>query len=582
MLQQLVHMIALSIVCIVWGIPVLLIWKTTINRDDFWYRSFASLLSFLFFCGCIILGLLSSWVNLIGTLHFLYLAIPTLLLIGYLIFFKSDNLKQIFGHLLKQNVLFNWVNGLFVFVSILVFLLLSSLQPVNGDTQLYHLQVIRWQHEYGSVPGIVNLYPRLGLNSNWLNLISWFYLPSLKSENFTYLNAAFVTWFFIWLFSTWYFHLKQMRVRRSSRVLSCFYFLFLVYGLFDWQLFRDSANSTNFDFPVNAFLFIIFSYFIESAVIGNTRSNFSMPLLFFCFALVGFKFSGVFIFILMAYYLFSLHSLSKWVTTALIGLLFLIPIVVRNYITTGYPFFPGTLSISAPDWQFPRALAQRFYTYILLSNKFYNHRLSFAFSHHTTTLDWIPYWWQGILLKHKIVLVLALSSLAFFFTKPSIVADYARLKYLVIILMLMIAGWFFTAPDPGRFGYGILLTGAFLFLSVFASALFHPRVYQGLLIITTFTMCYYLFEKSRGLHFSDYWNAPASNQNPGYSIIKSGEIDFHLPNKVNNNSDYLCYFTPLPCVTQDNPYLEPRGKTIIKGFRMKPIPDSSFILNYNY
>ena len=95
MLQQLVHMIALSIVCIVWGIPVLLIWKTTIDRDDFWYRSFASLLSFLFFCGCIIVGLLSSWVNLIGTLHFLYLAIPTLLLIGYLIFFKSDNLKQI-------------------------------------------------------------------------------------------------------------------------------------------------------------------------------------------------------------------------------------------------------------------------------------------------------------------------------------------------------------------------------------------------------------------------------------------------------------------------------------------------------
>jgi hypothetical protein len=581
MLQQFLHIIVVSIVCIIWGVPVLLIWKRTIDRDDFWYRTVAARLSFLFFCGCVVISLLSSWASLIGPLHFLYLTIPTLLVFGYLIFFKSNTLKQIFPRVIIQNVSFNWVNAVFVFVTIVVFLLLSSLQPVNGDTQLYHLQVIRWQHEYGSVPGIVNLYPRLGLNSNWLSVISWFYLPSVKNENFTYLNSAFVMWFFIWLFSTWHFYFKQMSERKSSQVLACFYFLFLIYGLFDWQLFRDAANSTNFDFLVNAFLFIIFSYFIESVVNGIER-KFSALLLFFCFALVGFKFSGIFIFILIAYYLLSLRSLSKWMLTGLIGLLFLVPVVLRSYITTGYPFFPATVTISTPDWQFPSAMAQRFYSYILLSNKFYNHRLSFAFSHHTTTLDWIPYWWNGILLKHKVVLFLALSSLTLFFVKPSTVADYSRLKHLVTVMLLMIAGWFFTAPDPGRFGYGVLLTTAFLFLSIFTSALFHRRLYQGVLIITTITMCYYVFQKSRGVHFSQYWATPVSNESPGYSNIKSAEIDLHLPDKVNDNSDYRCYFTPLPCITQDNPYLEARGKTINKGFRMKPITDSSFILKYNY
>jgi hypothetical protein len=579
MLQQLLHMILVSIVCIAWGMPVLLIWKRTIDRDDFWYRLYAAKLSFLFFCGCIVISLFSSLASLVAPLHFLSLAIATILLTVYLVLFKSSAIKQIFAR--QHNFSINWVNGAFLFVALIVFLLLSSLQPVNGDTQLYHLQVIRWQHEYGCVPGIVNLYPRLGLNSNWLNLISWLYLPFLKNENFTYLNAVFVTWFFIWLFSTWYFHFEQMSVRKSSRVLVCFYFLFLIYGLFDWQLFRDAANSTNFDFPVNAFLFIIFSYFIESVVNGN-KPNFSVPLLLFCFALVGFKFSGFFIFILIVYYLFSLRSLSNWITTALMGLLFLLPLVIRNYITTGYPFFPLAVAVSTPDWQFPTSMAQRFYSYILLSNKFYNHRLSFAFSHHTTTLDWIPYWWRGILLKHKIVLALALSSLAFLFVKPSSVADYSRLKHLIIVLMLMITAWFFTAPDPGRFGYGTLLTTAFLCVSVFASALFYPKVYQGLLIITTIAMCYYVFRKSRGLDFPQYCNRPISNQTPGYSIIKSGGMDLHLPNKVNDNSDYRCYFTPLPCITQDNPYLEPRGQTINKGFRMKPITDSSFILNYNY
>jgi hypothetical protein len=581
MLQQLLHMILVSVMCIIWGIPVLLIWKRSIDRDDFWYRSLAARVSFLFFCGCIVVSLLSAWLSLIGPLHFLYLAIFTLFVIGCLIFFKGNILKQIFGGAPKWSGSFNWVNAVFAFATILVFLLLSSLRPVNGDTQLYHLQVIRWQHEYGSVPGIVNLYPRLGLNSNWLNLISWFYLPFLKNENFTYLNATFVTWFFIWLFSAWYFHFKQIGLRKSSAVLALFYFLFLIYGLFDWQLFRDGANSTNFDFPVNAFLFIIFSYFIEIAVNGTARS-FSLPLLLFCFALVAFKFSGVFIFILLVYYLFSLGRFSNWVKTAVIGLLFLVPVVLRNYVITGYPFFPETFRISTPDWQFPIAMAQKFYSQILLSNKFYNHRLSFALRHHTAPLDWIPYWWQGILLKHKVILVLALASVTFFFTKLPTVADYSRLRHLIIVLMLMIAGWFFTAPDPGRFGYGILLTTAFLFLSVLASRVFHPNIYRGILIITTITMCYYAFNKSRGLHFSEYWKTPVSNQTPAYSIMKSGTIDLHLPNKLDDNSDYRCYFTPLPCITQDNPYLEPRGKTINKGFRMKPITDSTFILNYNY
>jgi hypothetical protein len=151
-----------------------------------------------------------------------------------------------------------------------------------------------------------------------------------------------------------------------------------------------------------------------------------------------------------------------------------------------------------------------------------------------------------------------------------------------MVLMLMIAGWFFTAPDPGRFGYGVLLTTAFLFLSVVAGPLFHHRFYQGLLIVTTITMCYYIFKKSRDLNFSQYWRTPISVQSPPYSNLKSGAIDLHLPNKVGDNSDYRCYFTPLPCITQDNPYLEPRGQTIDKGFRMKPITDSTFILNYNY
>lgn len=103
----------------------------------------------------------------------------------------------------------------FLAVGFCLFMLLSSLQSVNGDTQIYHLQVIRWQYEYGTVPGIANLYPRLGLNSNWLGLISLFNIHLSGHENFNYLNAALVIWFFIWLFSTWHFHYTQMSLKKQ-------------------------------------------------------------------------------------------------------------------------------------------------------------------------------------------------------------------------------------------------------------------------------------------------------------------------------------------------------------------------------
>jgi hypothetical protein len=581
MLQQLFHITIVSLTCIFWGIPLFIAFKKAIDKDDFWYHSWSSMVAFLFFLGCITISLANSWFGLLAPARFASLAIATVALIIYLLVFKRATTLQILSEYVKNKVSLSWVHILFVVIAIFLFVWLSSLEPVNSDTQKYHLQVIRWQQEYGTVPGIANLYPRVGLNSNWLNLISLFHLRLSTHENFTYLNAALVIWFFTWLFSTWRFHFQQMSTKESSRVLCLFYFLFVLYGLFDWQLFRDTANSTNFDFAVNAFLFIIFSYFIEAILSGNKRTDFSVLLLLFSFTVIGFKFSGIFIVFLVAYYLLSLRRFSSWLKASCIGLLVLLPVLIRNYITSGYPFFPGTVSIASPDWQFPRQMAERFYQYIVLSNKLYNHQLSFAYNFHLTAFNWIPVWFDGILLKHKIVLILALLSLSFLFVKTKLPIDGKELKRLIIVLFLMITGWFFTAPDPGRFGYAMLLTSAFLFIGLRSYSFFGRWVYNPLLIVTTLVMVYYVFHKSNGFRMS-HMIVPAEVQNPGYTTLKAREVEFHLPNRVGENSDCRCYFTPLPCITQENPYLVPRGHSMKQGFRMAPLPDSNFILNYNY
>jgi hypothetical protein len=297
---------------------------------------------------------------------------------------------------------------------------------------------------------------------------------------------------------------------------------------------------------------------------------------------IGFKFSGIFILLLVAYYLFTLKRFSYWISAACIGSLLLLPVCIRNYITSGYPFFPGTFSISSPDWQLPKQMAQRLYEYIVLSNKFYNHQMSFAYKFHLTAFNWIPLWFQGILPKHKIIFLLALFSIFFLFTVSPPGVDQKQLRKFLLVLFFMLVGWFFTAPDPGRFGYAMLLTSAFLFISLWAPIFFHRKFYQLVLIFTAVVMTYYFFQKSNGLRISSYAIVPQSIKNPGYSTVQVGEIELHRPNKIEDNSDYRCYFIALPCITQENPYLVPRGQSIGQGFKMKPTPDSSFILNYDY
>ena len=97
MLQQLFHILILSIVCIVWGIPVLLIFNSSIKKDKFWYHSFAGLLCLLFFCGCIFISIISAWLYLFAPLKFYYLALLTTALLLYLFLFQKGKIFNLFS-----------------------------------------------------------------------------------------------------------------------------------------------------------------------------------------------------------------------------------------------------------------------------------------------------------------------------------------------------------------------------------------------------------------------------------------------------------------------------------------------------
>jgi hypothetical protein len=582
MLQQLFHILLLSIVCIIWGIPVLLIFYSSIRKDNFWYHSFAGLLCFLFFCGCIFISIISAWLYLFVPLKFIYLILLTIALLLFLLLFQREKITGLFSETSWTHITPSFLPVLFVVVSVFLFILLSALQPVNGDTQIYHLQIIQWQNRYKVVPGIANLYPRFGLGSNWFNLISIFYWPTFKNENFTYLNAGFVSWFFIWLFSKWHFYF-QKRDTVNFQLLSAFYFFLLIYCMFDWQLYRDAANSTNYDFAVNAFTIVICSFFIEGVAVDKSRNEFSFIALLFALCAISFKLSGIFLLLFIFYHVLISWKTVKWIFAIAAGVLVLLPVLIKNYIITGYPLFPSPLSINSPDWVLPKQLASGLYRYIILSNRFYNYQWSFADKFNTTSLNWIPYWINGILWKHKIILALAIFSTFFLLKKPDLPLNHKNLGSIIIVLLLMMAGWFFTAPDPGRFGYGILLCAAFLTVSLFVYPLLTTKIYQLVLLVTIIVTGIYAIKKGKPIFRNpDYAIHPDSFKEPPYQVIRLNNIDLKLPDKINGNWDRRCYFLAVPCITQKNPYLQARGGDLKDGFRMYPEPDSNFIVDYVY
>lgn len=583
MLQQLIHIILVSAIAIAWGIPGALILKSSLNKEGAWWRSFPGFLAFLFFCGLLCISFISSWLCLFVPLHFFYLVVFTISLVFLLFVFQKKNIHDLFYSQFPKNYKPVWIHWLYIVSGLLLFWELSSLKPVHGDTQIYHLQAIRWLSEYGVVPGIANLYPRLGLGSNWFNLISFFYYPGVKAENFTYMNTALVGWFFIWLFSSWRYHYKDYNKNQNSRVLSIFYFLILTYSFFDWQLFRDASNSTSYDFITNAFIILVFSYFLETIFANRKFDHFSKIVLFFSISIIGFKFSGVFIGFLILYHLLTTGKRFDWLITIGCSLLILFPVLIKNYINTGYPFFPATLAFNTPDWQFPKEMAERFYRYIVLSNKFYNYQWSFIDNFNYSTFNWIPFWIKGILWQHKIIILLALSSVAFLFVRTKILINQAAFRHIILLLLLMIVSWFFTAPDPGRFGYGTLLVSAFITSSILIYRFLPKQLFNPILFTITIITIFYISQKGRPLlKDKQHFIFPIESDVPGYQAIQLNNTELHLPNIINENWDHRCYFTPLPCITQKNPYLQLRGASISEGFRMKPYPDSEFIKNYEY
>lgn len=577
MLQHFAHIFIISCICCLWGLPLFLLTNIE-KKEQSWYRSFAGFLSFLFLSGLLTLSFISSWLYLFVPLRFAWLLYLTIILMLLLFFGSRQRIIAMAKQVKYKSLFFPSAGMTLLLVGLFLFLALSCLKPNNRDTQIYHLQIIQWATSYRTVPGIANLFPRIGLGSNWFGLTGLFHLPLFKQENYSYLNASLTIWFFIWLLSSWFYHFSQPSGNRS---LCLFYFLILLYALYDWELFRDAANSSNYDLIVTVTTLLTVSFLLEGIWKPAYDENFSIIFVIMAFSAITFKFSGIFILLPVGYYLFHHRSPGRILLMLCLFCLMLAPIFIKNYIVTGYPFYPLSLTIGSPDWRVPKEMVDLLHNYITLSNRFYSQDFVNSYAFKEQHAFWFPIWFSGLLWQHRVIILLIGSSVILLFTNTGLPPEKRRLRQCIILLLLMTAGWLFTAPSP-RFGYGVLLPAAFLPISIWLGPAIRTRWYTAILWITTAALCLYLPVKlSLLVRQPSIWLQPQAVDTPVYQIIKNGNVALHLPGKMYDNQDNRCYNIDLPCICEENPWIQSRGPSLSDGFRMVA-PDSTFIQNYNY
>jgi hypothetical protein len=165
--------------------------------------------NFDIFIGIFFLTFLSLILNLFFPLKIFNGFIIILGLIFFLYFFNKTNFNLSF---------------IYLFILIIFFNLIININQLATDSQVYHLQIIKWYNEYKTILGLSNIQIRFAMNSSWHHLLSLMHYE-YKSTNTIYLINLIPL---IALFSEIFYMKKNNFFKLSNKFLiSCAFFILI-------------------------------------------------------------------------------------------------------------------------------------------------------------------------------------------------------------------------------------------------------------------------------------------------------------------------------------------------------------------
>jgi len=513
--------------------------------------------------GLILITAIGQWIALVVPLNLISL-IVILFLLFLLSFARKKRMKlilsQCFSSVRRKDILFF---GCFLCFCVLILLLNAG--PVKmDDTESYHIQMVKWIQEYGSVPGIANLHLRFGFNSSWFTSIAILSYPVKGLNTYQTLNGLLSLWLCGYLLSTILDSITINSVKSVGFGMACS--VILVLCLLNWPMIRGSALNANYDFICTCCIIVLFIDLYDNQK-DVPIEWLIWPVYLFTVRIMNFPLLLLSVFYMLRF----IKPFSAWklILTFLAAGILIIPFLVRNTILSGYPFFPVyQLDFFSFDWKADKMKLIEISRYIKYYNRVNPMFQPMLFTARLDFPNWVLSWYKYLFKVDKVILTLSFLGYLILFMKAKKMKNRLFIVFFCTMVFQMIS-WFFIAPDP-RFVYGSLLFG------IFASVILLPFRLRSLFAIIKYSVVLtsilvFFYSVSKASRLSEYRNflTPHALPVPAVNTILINHIQVQIPEKILNNWNPRCYDTRLPCLYKPDPRLEARGESIADGFRLK-------------
>lgn len=350
--------------------------------------------------------------------------------------------------------------------------------------------------------------------------------------------------------------------------------LLLIYSMASWTQVRLTAASASPDFPAAVYILASLFAFRQTPYSPSERGGYLMVSILFCLTAVSIKFSAAAILLLAVWiiFIFIRQRLFSVVFFSVgLGGFMLVPCLVRNFIASGYPFYPiSFFNVLHPDWQVPLSTLSTLQHYITVYARF---PISRETANETFLLPfskWIPGWWHHLSIPDQLMIFVVfwacMLNLIFF---RSALAQLRKTNLAIFFIFLSgVLLWFFEAPDP-RFGIGFL-AGLLFILCLNIKEKMSLQLEQAAavgyrLLLAGFSLSILLYTGHRFISFFKPGDLvfPAGIEKMNYRTLVCEGITVNMPLE----KDSVCGSIPVPCSTDSCRTFKLRGRTISDGFK---------------
>lgn len=517
-------------------------------------------LDYVIIFGIGVLAIFAEFFSLISGVGFWANVILLVVDLLVMICWRKDIISTLKKHYINKKTLAIKL-GIVLFLALIV--MSSMFEPLTYDTGLYHMQSILWIQKYGVVAGLGNLHHRFAYNSALMCLQALFSMKFLFGQQLHCVNGFILVFFLCYIvFSFKGIKYKRLFVSDFARLA------FLVYFNFDY--FYSSCGS---DFASLCIVVYIVIKYIEGLESDINDIEYYIFISFMALIIVSFKLSVAMIVILTAYPLVRMLKDKQYriiIKCTAIGIIFLLPYVIRNIIISGYLIYPfPALDLLSVDWKMNRYVCMWDSKEIQSwAQGIRNPNLSPALN------EWFGVWWESLTISHRRLCVLSAVSIVVLVVIS--VIDYKnktdiRKPVLSVTLLALCSYWFVSAPGM-RFGSVYVILPPLILIGYILTIIqkYTPSIYQ-LGILTTIFVAGLQFRPiiETAVNFEvdkDMIITQVDKEQFSYINMKLGDVDIYIPEEGDRIGNQAFPSTPYMGNLE---LIELRGDSLENGFRVK-------------